>query len=63
MQDLNPNSSVDQKASNLFAAHQKSIFVHTDRMFAVLMALQWVGAIVVSLWLSPRTWVGEYSST
>lgn len=63
MQNPNVDSSVDQQARDLFAAHQQIIFIHTDRMFAVLMSLQWLGAIAVSLWLSPKTWAGAYSTT
>src|SRR2546421_3767416 len=33
----------------------------TDRMFAYLMLLQWIGAIAAALFVSPRTWVGETS--
>src|SRR6478736_1666755 len=35
---------------------------HTDRMFAVLMALQWVAGVGIALWLSPRAWEGMESS-
>ncbi len=33
----------------------------TDRMFAVLMVLQWIGAIIVSLVVSPKSWEGAQS--
>lgn len=48
---------------DFFAEHQRAIFKHTDRMFAVLMGLQWVGGIVAAVWISPRTWTGPYSQT
>ncbi len=34
----------------------------TDRMFAFLMGLQFVAGVVLSLWVSPRTWAGAESS-
>ncbi|MGE0535253.1 MAG: ATP-binding protein [Pirellulales bacterium] len=32
-------------------------------MFAVLMAYQWLAAVVAALWISPRTWHGSASQT
>ena len=52
-----------QRAEENFAAHQQAIYQHTDRMFAVLMALQWIAGIAAALWIAPRTWVGTNSQT
>ena len=41
-------------AAELLAAHQRGIHVRTDRLFAGLLLLQWLIAIGVALWLSPR---------
>ena len=54
---------VFERAEKNFAAHQQAIFQDTDRMFAVLMAVQWVAGIAAALWISPRTWVGTVSQT
>ncbi len=35
---------------------------NTSRVFAVLLVLQWIGAIVVAAVLSPKTWAGLTSS-
>ena len=43
-------------------AQLHAIAVRTDRMFAWLMGLQWLAAIVAALWLSPRAWSGMDSS-
>jgi diguanylate cyclase (GGDEF)-like protein len=48
---------------DLFAEHQRSIFKRTDRMFAVLMGVQWLAGIAAALWVSPKTWAGPYSQT
>jgi len=46
----------------LVTNHQQSIYRRTDRMFALLMVLQWVGAVGASLYLTPKTWAGTSSS-
>ena len=51
------------RARELFNEHRRAIFRHTDRMFAVLMAIQWIGGIVIAYWISPRTWLGSSSRT
>src|SRR5947209_8113206 len=51
------------ESREIFTEHQQAIFRHTDRMFAVLMGVQWVAGIVAALWISPRTWTGPYSHT
>lgn len=50
------------RADELFLEHQSSIHKRTDRMFAVLMAIQYVAGIVAALWLSPRSWSGDQSA-
>ena len=55
--------SLQRRARNLYTEHQRSIFARTDRMFAVLMALQWIAGIAAALWISPKTWAGQYSQT
>ncbi|MEX0937219.1 MAG: ATP-binding protein [Pirellulales bacterium] len=50
------------RAETLLAEHQQQIYRRTDRMFAVLMLLQWAAAIVGAVWLSPKTWAGATST-
>ena len=50
------------RAAVLFDELRLRIFKQTDRLFAVLMVVQWIGAIVVALCLSPKTWAGAESS-
>src|SRR5262245_31857981 len=47
-----------RRAEDLFCEHQLSIYQRADRIFAVLMPLQWMAAIATALWISPRTWAG-----
>jgi len=45
----------------MFRDHQQVIYERTDRMFAMLMIVQWVLGIVVAIWISPRAWAGASS--
>jgi len=49
-------------AVSLVQEQLASIARRTDRMFALLMGIQWVAGVAAALWLSPRTWVGSQSS-
>ena len=57
------DGAVSQRASELFQQSRLAIFRRTDRLFAGLMVLQWIAAIVSAVWISPRTWAGAYSET
>src|SRR5687767_1875666 len=59
--DPGTRDCANPQASELFRGHQDVIFRQTDRMFAILMTLQWLAAIAVALWLSPKTWYGGSS--
>ncbi|MDB5300880.1 MAG: integral rane sensor hybrid histidine kinase [Phycisphaerales bacterium] len=48
-------------AAQLYETHRQNVYRHTDRMFAVLMAAQWVFGIVAAVFLSPRSWAGTAS--
>ena len=55
--------SLQRRIKNLYTEHQQAIFKRTDRMFAVLMAIQWIAGMAAALWISPKTWAGQYSQT
>jgi signal transduction histidine kinase/CheY-like chemotaxis protein len=50
------------RAVTLFEEHQQTIYRRTDRIFVFLMPLQWLAALVISLWISPFTWAGQVSA-
>ena len=50
-----------QTAQKLFREHRQAIYKRADRMFVILMPIQWLAAIVIALWLTPRTWTGATS--
>lgn len=51
------------RTGELLEAQRRSIFGRTDRFFAWLMLLQWLGGIAAAIWISPRTWNGVESET
>jgi two-component system sensor histidine kinase/response regulator len=46
------------RAQEILEARLHDNYIRTDRMFAVLMVVQWLAGIGVALWISPRTWAG-----
>lgn len=50
-----------QRAADLFRAQQQEVYRNTDRLFAKLMICQWIGAIVLAVWVSPTAWDGQVS--
>jgi PAS domain S-box-containing protein len=58
-----PAVSVTSRAAQIFAAAQREIHERTDRLFAGLMAFQWLMGIIFALWVSPLAWEGPVSRT
>src|ERR1700733_13663408 len=62
----NGDKAEPKKLAQLTAAHFKhhcqQVWQRTDRMFAGLMALQWLAGIGVAIWITPLTWIGAASS-
>src|SRR5690242_4526011 len=49
-------------ASEFVELYKSRLARNTSHIFAVLMPLQWAGAILTALIISPRTWSGTTSS-
>lgn len=49
------------RADELFQQHQQEIYRSTDQLFASLMIVQWLAAILIAMIISPRTWIGQSS--
>ena len=45
-----------------FASRLKSVAVRADRLFAILMLVQFVGCIIAAIIVTPHTWKGAESS-
>lgn len=61
--ELVKDERLDWRVNDIFSQHQQVIYKRTDRMFAVLMVLQWLAGIAAACWLSPKTWIGTISQT
>jgi two-component system sensor histidine kinase/response regulator len=61
MQSTTESAITMQRADNGFRAQQQRIYRSTDRLFAWLMAAQWIAGIAAACWLSPRAWAGPSS--
>jgi PAS domain S-box-containing protein len=64
-QPANPQGSetTARRVEEIFNKHQGVVHRRTDRMFAALMALQWLAGIAAALWVSPKAWAGTNSYT
>jgi len=56
-----PPNSLAARTAQLFQEHHQNIVRHTDLLFARLMIGQWIFAVALALWISPRTWAGTES--
>ncbi len=54
---------VARRGDELFRDDQLTLHRRIDRMFAVLMTIQWFAGVCFAIWISPRTWAGSTSST
>ena len=55
------DTRVQERAQGLFKKQMQEGYSRVDRLFAYLMIIQWVGAIVIALVVSPKTWAGVES--
>lgn len=63
MLQMSVNTSSVAQANTLFNEHWRAVARQTDRLFVGLLLFQWVAAIALSLWISPKTWIGAASQT
>jgi two-component system sensor histidine kinase HydH len=54
------NENIDARAAALLDEHQRAVYARTSRMFAVLMLVQWLAAIIVAVAYSPYAWEGKH---
>ncbi|MBB3210075.1 signal transduction histidine kinase [Rhodopirellula rubra] len=52
---------VQPRAAELLQQANHRQYASTDRLFAILMVVQWIGGIGIALVISPRTWQGAES--
>jgi PAS domain S-box-containing protein len=56
-----PGTPLEAEADVLFQQERQLLFERTDRMFAVLMFVQWIAGIVAAVFISPHIWSGRMS--
>jgi signal transduction histidine kinase len=61
--DFALDARLEAAADGHYRRHLQDIYRRTDRMFAKLMALQWVAGVAFALWVSPLAWAGSDSRT
>jgi two-component system, sensor histidine kinase and response regulator len=59
--DVRVDRELLENAEQLFREQQHRIYARTDRMFAVLLVLEWIGGTIGVLLSSPLTWQGAQS--
>ncbi len=64
MHDASPpnDGAIAERARELFRADYTKILVRTDKLFVILMLLQWAAAILAAAFLTPLTWTGPLAS-
>ena len=60
---MSPSQSVapSSRAATLFDDHFAEIRTKTSRLMALVLVLQWPACMILALWITPRTWIGEAS--
>jgi len=49
----------EERTARLYRISQRRNHILTDRLFAKLMVMQWLGGIVIAVWISPMAWSGS----
>jgi two-component system sensor histidine kinase/response regulator len=55
------HSIIGPRSRELFLENHRAICRRTDRIFAGLLAFQWLAGIAAGIWISPYTWRGRSS--
>jgi PAS domain S-box-containing protein len=53
--------TIAARAEAIFAQHRQQNYARIDRLFAGLLVLEWLGAVVAAHVVAPRTWIGSSS--
>lgn len=56
-------TALQSRSEVLFCEDLRKLHARTDRMFAVLMGLQFFAGLIVANWISPLTWSGPLASS
>ncbi|MFH1299510.1 MAG: PAS domain-containing sensor histidine kinase, partial [Planctomycetota bacterium] len=53
------SSQIEERGKSLFAEQYWNLCKETDYLFAKFLVVQWMAAILVATFVSPRTWIGD----
>ena len=56
-----PLRKLAARTAEMYRTHYAEVCRRTDRIFAGLLALQWLACILLARWLTPYTWIGATS--
>jgi PAS domain S-box-containing protein len=56
------NEIEQTRAAEFFREHKKAVYKRTDKIFAVLLPIQWLAGIIAAYLLTPMTWNGVESN-
>ncbi len=59
---LGSSSRNSDRTEELYADYVGKTYLQAERVFAILMPLQWLAGILVAIYISPRTWAGVHAS-
>jgi hypothetical protein len=59
VETIDHEQDLDSRSNTLFQERWQARLVKVDRMFAVLMTVQWISAVLVALFFSPYAWSGK----
>ncbi len=60
--ERNALPTVKERSEALYAERLHAGYLRVDRIFGVLMPLQWLLAVAFAVWISPYTWAGTTAS-
>ena len=53
------NTQIEERGKSLFAEQYWKLCKETDYLFAKFLVIQWLAAILLAVFISPRTWIGD----
>src|SRR5271155_3886672 len=62
VEGTDPAMPTVDRAESLFQEQIHAGYCNVDRLFAVLLILEWISAIAFAQVISPRSWAGETAS-
>lgn len=52
----------NERAKAFYKKHQRAVYLRADRIFSILMPIQWIAVIIAVIFISPYSWKGSENS-